>query len=271
MVIAITETHLSPCTLDSEVHIEGFTIYRRDRINRSHGGVAIYIRNDVVVESTYDFSNGVCEYLGLKTIIASKVTLLSLIYRPPDAKTPEFLEIISFIREHVPIDEAPLKDHIILGDFNFPGLFTPSADIPISNPPSGPQQAALTLLTNDLLMSQVVCDPTRNGNILDLAFVNNLDLVLDTYVTPTVYSDHNIIFIGLDIGPLAQNHGSTIFKNDLSDVNIYSADFEKINEELGKINWIQLFVGRSIDENFQLLVDIITSLIVKYSQKKRNK
>ena len=42
-------------------------------------------------------------------------------------------------------------------------------------------------------MEQIVPYPTRNENILDLAFVNNEKLIYSLSVTKTVMSDHNII------------------------------------------------------------------------------
>ena len=48
LVSALTETHLSPDILDAEVQIEGYTLFRADRILRSHGGVAMYAVNEVI-------------------------------------------------------------------------------------------------------------------------------------------------------------------------------------------------------------------------------
>ena len=37
--ILLTETHLNPQIVDAEIYIENYTLYRSDRIGRSHGGV----------------------------------------------------------------------------------------------------------------------------------------------------------------------------------------------------------------------------------------
>ena len=67
LFLALTETHLNSDHLNIEVSIENYTVFRRDRINRSHGGVAIYIKEEVAVttEEILCFSNGTTEVLGL--------------------------------------------------------------------------------------------------------------------------------------------------------------------------------------------------------------
>ena len=44
----------------------------------------------------------------------------------------------------------------------------------------------------DNFLYQLVNDPTRNGNILDLVFVTSLDLVYDLKVS-LPFSDHNLV------------------------------------------------------------------------------
>ena len=56
--IALTETHLKPDILDPEVKIEGWSLYRTDRgPGKSHGGVAIYLRNDLIGQLVASHSN----------------------------------------------------------------------------------------------------------------------------------------------------------------------------------------------------------------------
>ncbi|KAK4324567.1 hypothetical protein Pmani_004778 [Petrolisthes manimaculis] len=65
-------------------------MYRTDRKNRSHGGVASYVRNDLAIEAELllSYSNGVVEInmLHLKEV---KLILVN-IYRPPGSKTEKF-------------------------------------------------------------------------------------------------------------------------------------------------------------------------------------
>ena len=44
MFIALCETYLTNDTIDAEVCIPGFTIVKCDRLDRTGGGVCIYVR-----------------------------------------------------------------------------------------------------------------------------------------------------------------------------------------------------------------------------------
>ena len=57
--IALTETHLEPGILDSEIYVNNYTVFRQDRASRKSGGVAIYIRSDLSCEVFCSFSNSV--------------------------------------------------------------------------------------------------------------------------------------------------------------------------------------------------------------------
>ncbi|KAK8371789.1 hypothetical protein O3P69_015569 [Scylla paramamosain] len=90
--LALTETHLTRDHLDAEIAIDGYTIFRADRINRSHGGVINYIRNDMAAsaENMGTFSNGTTELL---TIYLKKLDQLVITaYRPPNTSSEQFEE-----------------------------------------------------------------------------------------------------------------------------------------------------------------------------------
>ena len=55
--ICLTETHLTSAVLDAEVAVRGYDIFRSDRVERSHGGVAIYVRKDIAVKTSMKDSN----------------------------------------------------------------------------------------------------------------------------------------------------------------------------------------------------------------------
>jgi hypothetical protein len=60
--ISLTETHLTPDILSAEVSISGYTMYRSDRMGgRTHGGCAVYVREDLTVVERETYSNNCCE------------------------------------------------------------------------------------------------------------------------------------------------------------------------------------------------------------------
>ena len=46
-VICITESWLDDRTLDDDIKIENFKLFRRDRPGDHHGGICVYVRNNV--------------------------------------------------------------------------------------------------------------------------------------------------------------------------------------------------------------------------------
>ena len=84
-LIGITESWLDPRISDGEIQLSGFTLYRRDRVDRNGGGSALHVSsevpcrvisiNDTVEDSLF------CEIRPTSTTCA----LVGVIYRPPQS------------------------------------------------------------------------------------------------------------------------------------------------------------------------------------------
>jgi hypothetical protein len=81
-IICISETWLGPQIDDSEIHIDGYTSYRRDR-NRQGGGVAIYITNLLVTNRRRDLESDTAEMIWVEFLHNSKKIIVGVCYRPP--------------------------------------------------------------------------------------------------------------------------------------------------------------------------------------------
>lgn len=66
-ILGITETHLDSTFGDSLLHIQGYSIYRKDR-NVRGGGVAIYIQEHIPVKLRMDLMISEIEAYGFKFI-----------------------------------------------------------------------------------------------------------------------------------------------------------------------------------------------------------
>jgi hypothetical protein len=49
-IAVFTETWLKHVIPDTVVHIPGYNIIRKDRVERTHGGVCVYVQNQIKVE-----------------------------------------------------------------------------------------------------------------------------------------------------------------------------------------------------------------------------
>ena len=93
-IIGFSESSLSPSISDNEVHIDGFSLYRCDRIERLRGGVAVYVRSNLSVTRRLDIESEKIESVWLEIHQENcKSILLGFVYRPPSS-------LVSWARVH---------------------------------------------------------------------------------------------------------------------------------------------------------------------------
>ena len=102
-IVSLTETHLNSGIHDNELHIDDYQLFRKDR-NRSGGGVACYVKNNLSAKIVSNLMNENIEALWLQIFVKSENTnsIKSLVvgtcYRPPNqclAPQNYFLEYLS--------------------------------------------------------------------------------------------------------------------------------------------------------------------------------
>jgi endonuclease/exonuclease/phosphatase family metal-dependent hydrolase len=209
--IALQETHLSEAILTAEIQIKGYSLYRSDRQGgRTHGGCAVYTRDDLTVRELFKYSNNYCESQVLE--IRELELLLINIYRPPSTPKQLFEETLEkiqkVIEEEAEKDESKSKSKTLLalGDFNFPFLKWPSKRIYARDrePEQMASEKTQAMMMLDWaernFMEQYIHSSTRQGNILDLVFSNS-DSLINGYSTivNTVFSDHNTLRLSLNV------------------------------------------------------------------------
>ena len=124
--ILLTESHLNDNILSAEVSIPGYTLYRSDRVGRTHGDTCGYMRDDLATQLLLSCSNSVCESLILKVKILN--LFLGTIYRPPDSSLTEFEDAINVCKEGIDRameDGQKLTTILQLGNYNFPFISWP--------------------------------------------------------------------------------------------------------------------------------------------------
>ena len=264
--MALTETHLTADIADAEIQIPEYNLLRTDRKDRTHGGVAVYIREDVTPVVLLSHSNSVCDTLIVQFIQIKMVMCIT--YRPPDA--PNHGD--SFEESLVKMEEvlAGLNDshHILLlGDFNFPHMEWPSGHL-LPGMSLREQGQALSLLnfTNTLFMEQVVPCPTRGKNILDLCFTNNAALIHNIKVTPTILSDHNLIEVSIYGPRKAKDMQQTTKRTGhLSSLNFHKADWKGIEKEVLEQNWSAHLSAADIDTKLEQFMTSMKGICGRYA------
>ena len=237
----LTETHFKKSHhLDAEVNIPGYITHRADRSNRTCGGVAIYLHNSVPADKVKSFSNSFCEVAMVYSALSHFI--IAGVYRPPQAPFSKFQECLSTIQEFVESIPGSIPELFVAGDFNLPFIdWRSRSPYPNSTKTSDDRLSCTALLefmsTN--FLDQLVEEPTREKNILDLVLTNNPELIHSVAVQDTNKSDHREIVCNLLHPQFLPNRPITDrpSRAGLDDVNFNAADWAAINEELDSIDW----------------------------------
>ena len=119
-IIILTETWLNEGILDAEVKIEGFRIYRQDRVGQTRGGVCIYLREDISAQISFSASNQSVETLMIK--IKELKSLFFVNYRPGGVKGSGFETNLEDLSNVIELCQSNGQYPNIngFGDYNFP-------------------------------------------------------------------------------------------------------------------------------------------------------
>ena len=258
-IIALTETHLNEEILDAEIKVDGFEIFRADRLGAKKGGVALYIREDLQCAPELILS---CSIGNIETLILymKKLNLLfMLIYRPPTSENQDFRATISKINDEICRLLIPMPSIILTGDFNFPMIQWSSGDVSGTTVNIRIQCEILMRFTSELFMTQIIRESTRGNNILDLLYINDEDLILKVDIQDTDLSDHKIImcYTRYCVGnpeDVLPNDTSTLMKYNFHDRKV---KWESIRERLS-LNWNEIFRNKSSTESYDTFMEILT-------------
>jgi hypothetical protein len=126
-------------------------------------------------------------------------------------------------------------------------------------------------LTDECLLQQVILEPTRNNNILDLVFSNSSDSIHSITVAKTELSDHDIVSCTLlnpELLHSSQTPERPVFTPSclFEDINFNSADWEAINAELLEVDWAPI-TDPCNDQNtaWTLFEDTVASICSKHA------
>ena len=193
-------------------------------------------------------------------------TFLCVVYRQPNdqahgnrSTAEEFNKLLEQLTHEISSLPTPTPSILIAGDFNLPHTMWP-AGLPTSG--AGPDERRMLELLSDFcsqhFLTQIVQHPThRAGNTLDLMLTNNPDYFTTLEVTPSCpISSHFLVESATMLNSPQQrvrddNESTYAFDR----VNLFSdaTNWTAISESLGRVDWIQLFQGKSVSENLQTL------------------
>ena len=192
-VITVSETWLNSTVTNAEVSINGYKLYRQDRLHKRGGGVCAFIREDIKVSILKDISQVSESYFQQLWLKMQNKKLKSIIvcvsYRPPESPLSSFEDIVlkpSYIQAL-----TLCKPIVILGDLNCNVLS------------ENTESKALASFMSDINLSQVITTPTRitdtSSSLIDVILVSNPNIISENGLLNTPISDHLPVFVTLKL------------------------------------------------------------------------
>jgi hypothetical protein len=271
--MCLTESHLNSSIFDAEVQIDGFQVFRADRsMDRKKGGVINYVKDNIACEVLSRGSNGTVEHL---IIYLRKLNLVVVtIYRPPQCDNVEFNSVLDMVDQKLDALGAPMPTIIMNGDFNMPNVTWPQGVIYGGAETVRSQARHLIEFSEKYMLDQIVLQPTRENNILDLLFCNS-EAIIRYEVHDTLVSDHRLVLaataFNLPVDDQMQQKDSVF---NLMNFHSKRTDWHTINERLLLTNWADEFVGLNAEERYLLLCNVLWSACgdcTKFQNTKRQK
>lgn len=202
-IIIGTETWLNSAIGSSEIinPSAGYDVYRKDRPNQSYGGVLIAVRN-VFLSSESTELDVDCEILWVRLdMVGAKSLYIGAFYRPPSSDSAYLSHLDSSLGLGR-LTHSTGCNIWLGGDFNTPHVDWDSLEVKPSAAGTRPLHQQLVDITLDHNLDQVVDQPTRGDNILDLLLTNNKTSLSKLSILPGLgKSDHDIVYAEIDVAP----------------------------------------------------------------------
>jgi len=268
-LIVLTETNLCKNISDSELGLNLYDIYRRDRYGYfdppNGGGVLIAVSKKL--SSSLLLCDLSCEQIFVKLSCQSRNILIGATYIPPSSESDIYHHHVNMVDELS--SKYEISDIILLGDYNLPKVnwcnydsFTESLSVTCYN------QSNLIADNADIVVSgfsfldlkQYFPINKKKGYTLDLAFSN----LVESQVKVEVAND--------SLSKIEFHHDPVMFTFELLDnfvylpqefdkKNFYKADFIKIGTLLDEINWEMILDENKLEQNVDTFYNIIGGII----------
>lgn len=239
-IIGISETWLSEEVENVEITIDGYRLFRKDRFTvkkGKHGGVLLYIRDDIITCEYDDLNKSKSESIWCKIVNKTDRNVdivVGVCYKSPAAEAEEIDELFKVLQK------ASKGEVMIMGDFNYPGINWETYE-------SNSHGHAFLDLVMDNFLHQHVQEPTRENNILDLVLSSNEGMVEKLEVKEHLgNSDHNTL-----CWDLICNSKQVV--TEKRQRRYYKGNYDLMREDFGKILWENEFKDMDIENMWKRL------------------
>ena len=222
-IVIGTETWLDSNIGDSEIFPDTYKLYRKDR-NRLGGGVLIAVHTSIDSYEVEELQVN-CELIWVKLKLQGRRYLyVCAYYRPDDGDEASLIQFNTSLERATLISNAHL---LIGGDLNFPSWDWKL--MALKPKPVHPRlHRDFISMLNDYNLEQLVEEPTRQENTLDLIITNNPQLIPRVEVLPGL-SDHDTVYCEVAINTLKR-------KQAPRSIPLYKkADWESLKKSMSNL------------------------------------
>ena len=248
-IFGISETHLSSDIPNDQIHLDQYSIIRKDRSTGLGGGVACYIRDDIEWIRRNDIENSFMECIWIEVNIKlSRSILICILYRPPDSSkhlSPKFNGSFSECLSNIASEN---KEIVIMGDLNVDFLKK-----------SSNKAIREILLTNGL--KQVIEFATRTTStsktLIDIIATTHEDNICKQIVIGNSISDHDLTGVIRKIN--CKKYTPKIIKAR----NFSKYDIEIFKQDLSNAPWDHIYNINDVNTAWRFFKSIFLSIVNK--------
>ena len=241
-IVTISETWLHDGDSNESLHLPGFNPpIRLDR--NGHGGVAIYVKSDMICRTREDLHVDGLEGIWIETHVEKNTLLVCSMYRPPNSRAAYW----RLIDESIKKASDTAHKFVILGDFNSDCI----------NDQYYEHYQLLDIIQRNNL-TQLINEPTRitatSARCIDLILTSNPELVSESSVLPPICSDHHLTRVKLKLKKKTQA------KITRSIFNYSKLNKEMFVERLAEINFIDYFTNNTVHNSATFLSESLIEI-----------
>ena len=156
-IIGITESWANNDITDAELGLDGYVMFRKDRIGRRGGGVLLYIKETIPAYEVQLKEEADCnEAIWCKLVTGHTTVTIGVVYRCPNITKQNNEKL------HNAISEVSKGDCIIMGDVNHGTIKWDTLHS------TGVENQTFLCIVQDTFLTQHVLEPTRAARILDI-------------------------------------------------------------------------------------------------------
>ena len=251
-IIGITESWANNDITNAELGLEGYVMFRKDRIGRRGGGVLLYIKDTIPAYEVQLQEEADCnDAIWCNLVTGHTTVIIGVVYRCPNITKQNNEKI------HNAINEVSKGDCIIMGDFNHGNIKWDTLQS------TGVEDSMFLCLVQDNFLTQHVLEPTRAARVLDIVLSSQKEFVDNVVIQePLGSSDHN------------QLHFNIKIKSDKTKVKQCRRDFRKgnykeIRKRLAHIDWNDKMKNKTATECWNILRGELDSAIDSFVPMKK--